>query len=215
MRTIVILLLLANVTFFLYRWLDEAAVGETGRLTEQVQPDKIKLLTPQQVAALGPAKTAALADVCVEWGPLTEVERTHALAELEPLALGRLLTQKRVDATGAYWVYFTPLVNRAEADRRAGDLRNRGIKDVSVVDAGAQRFTVSLGVFRTEEAANAHLAEVAKLGVVGARTGPRQQTVPLTLLVIRDPPATVVSRLRELAAAFPGVELKTGACEKT
>src|SRR5512144_1755736 len=87
MRTVIILLLLANLTFFAYTRLDTGTDGEAVRLAEQVQPDKIKLLTPREVAALGPTKVAALADVCVEWGPLGETERTRALAELEPLAL--------------------------------------------------------------------------------------------------------------------------------
>jgi len=55
MRTLVFLLLLANLTLFAYTRLDSAGGGEGVRLTQQVQPDKIKLLTPQEVAALGPA----------------------------------------------------------------------------------------------------------------------------------------------------------------
>ena len=43
-----------------------------------MQPDKIKLLTAQQVAALGPDKAAALADVCVEWGPFGDADRARA-----------------------------------------------------------------------------------------------------------------------------------------
>ena len=66
MRTVLLLLLLANLTFFGYTRLDTTSDGEAVRLAEQVQPDKIKLLTPQQVAALGPSKVAALADVCLE-----------------------------------------------------------------------------------------------------------------------------------------------------
>jgi hypothetical protein len=215
MRTVVILLLFANLFFFAFRLLDNASSGEAIRLEEQVQPDKIKLLTPQQVAALGPAKTAALADVCVEWGPFTDGERSHVLAELEPLALGRLLTQKRVETSNAYWVYLPPLATKADADRRANDLKNRGVKDAFAVDNGPQRFAVSLGVFRTEDAAKAHLAELVKLGVSGARAGPRQQPVTLTSLVIRDPPASVVAKLRDLAAAVPNVEFRIGACDKT
>jgi hypothetical protein len=214
-RTVVILLVLANLTFFAYRQLDKASGGEAVRLEQQVQPDKIKLLTPQQVAALGPAKTAALADVCAEWGPFGDSERSRALAELEPLALGRLLTQKRVEVTGAYWVYVPPLAGKAEAERRAGDLRNRGAKDAFVVETGPQRLAISLGVFRNEASANAYLAELAKLGVIGARTGARQQPVALTSLVVRDPPAAAVAKLHELAAGYPNVELRIGACEKT
>lgn len=66
MRTLVLLLLLANITMFAYTKLDSVGSGEGVRLSQQVQPDKVKLLTAQQVAALGPAKVAALADVCVE-----------------------------------------------------------------------------------------------------------------------------------------------------
>ena len=214
MRTIVLLLLLANLSFFAFRLLDNASGGEAIRLQEQVQPEKIKLLTPQQVAALGPAKTATLPDVCLEWGPFTDGERSGALAELESLALGRLLTQRRVESSQAYWVFVPPVATRPEADRRANEIRTRGVKDAVVVENGPQRFAVSLGVFATEDAASAHLAEMAKLGISGARAGPRNQPVTLTAFVIRDPPASVVAKLRDLAGAYPNVALKTGACEK-
>ena len=87
MRTLVLLLVLANLSFFGYTRLDTAREGEAGHLAAQVQPDKIKLLTPQQVAALGPSKVAALNDVCVEWGPFSDADRTRALSDIEPLAL--------------------------------------------------------------------------------------------------------------------------------
>ena len=139
MRTVVIFLLLANLTFFAYTRLDASSEGEAVRLVEQVQPEKIKLLTPQQVAALGPAKVAALADVCLEFGPLTESDRTRALADLDSLALGKLLTQKRVETTTSFWVYLPPATSRAEADRRLAELRARGLDDVAVIDASPQR----------------------------------------------------------------------------
>src|SRR5258705_12081320 len=139
MRTVVIFLLLANLTFFTYTRLDATSEGEAVRLVEQVQPEKIKLLTPQQVAALGPSKVAALADVCLEWGPLADADRARALADLDPLALGKLLTQKRIETTTSFWVYLAPAPSRFEADRRVADLPPRGLGDVAVVDGGAQR----------------------------------------------------------------------------
>jgi len=214
MRTVVIFLLLANLTFFAYTRLDASSEGEAVRLVEQVQPEKIKLLTPQQVAALGPAKVAALADVCLEFGPLTESDRTRALADLDSLALGKLLTQKRVETTTSFWVYLPPATSRAEADRRLAELRARGLDDVAVVDASPQRNAISLGLFQTEEAANNRLAEAQKLGVTNARVGPRQQVIANTMLVIRDPQAQVVAKLRDLMSAYPGTEAKVGNCEK-
>jgi hypothetical protein len=213
MRTIVLFLILANLTFFTYTRLDASSEGEAVRLVEQVQPEKIKLLTPQQVAALGPAKVAALADVCLEWGPLTDADRTRALADLDPLALGRLLTQRRTETTTSFWVYLPPAPSRAEAERRAADLRTRGLGDVAVLDAGP-RNAISLGLFQTEAAANTRLAEALQLGVTNAKVGLRQQVIASTVLVIRDPQAQVVAKLRDLMSAYPGTEAKVGNCDK-
>jgi hypothetical protein len=214
MRTLIVLLLLANLALFGYTQMDSAGSGEAARLAEQVQPDRIRLLTPQQVATLGPAKVAALADVCLEWGPFNDGERARALAELEPAGLGRLLTQKRVENTTAYWVFVPRLANRTAAERRLAELKAAGVRDLFVVDAGPQRLAISLGVFRTEEAAIAHVAQLGRLGIADARTGPRQQVVVQTLLVVRDPEAALVTRVKAAQPEFPGSEMTVGACEK-
>ncbi len=214
MRTVVLLLLLANLTFFGYTRLD-IREGEAARLAEQVQPEKIKLLTPQQVAALGPAKVAALADVCVEWGPHSDADRARAVTDLEPLALGKLLTLRRIETTMAFWVFLPPAPNRADAERRAAEAKTRGISNASIVDSGPQRYAVSLGAFPTEEAAKARFDEIVALGVASAKLGPRQQVNVQTMLVIRDPQATVIAKLRDLVPAYPGTEAKIGSCERT
>jgi len=215
MRTVFVLLLLANLTLFGYTWLDGGAGGEAVRLNEQVQPDKIKLLTPQEVAALGPAKVAALADVCIEWGPFGETERPRALSDLEPLAVGKLTTQKRVDASGLWSATLAPFANRPAAERRVSELRAQGVRDVSIVDAGGGRFTVAIGLFRNEDAARVHAAELTRQGVIGTATATaRPQPVSLTLIVVRDPPANVVARLRELQPSYPAAELKVTGCDR-
>ena len=214
MRTVVILLILANLTLFGYTFLDGASGGESFRLTQQVQPDKIKLLTPQQVAALGPAKAASLADVCLEWGPFSDGDRARALADLDPLGLGKLVTQKRVETPMAYWTFIPPLANKAAAGKRLDDLKGAGLTDAFVVDGGAQRFAISLGAWRTEEAANTQQAALAKRGIGGVKVGPRQQTVVQTTLVVRDPQTGAAARIRELSSAYPGSDLKIGSCDK-
>jgi hypothetical protein len=214
MRTLVIFLLLANLALAGYLWLDGASGGEGVRLKEQVQPEKIKLLSPQEVAALGPAKAAALANVCLEWGPFGENDRARALADIDSLALGRLLSQRRIENPTTYWVFLPPLASKAAADKRALELKAAGQKDVFVVDGGPQRFAISLGAFRSENAANAQLAELTKQGVGGAKAGPRQQVVLQSLIVIRDPQQGVIAKLRDLAPAYPGAETKIGDCEK-
>jgi len=214
MRIVLALLLFANLTLYAYTKLD-SGTGEGILLQDQVQPDKIKLLTPQQVAALGPTKVAALADVCVEWGPFSDGERAKALAELEPLALGRLLSQKRVELDGGFWVNMGPFPSRSAADNRIGELRRQGVKDMAIADAGKGQYAVSFGTFRTEQAAVAHAEELARVGVRLARVQPRQQAITQTLLVVRDPQQPVVVRLKDLQAQYPGTEIKVTACERT
>ena len=214
MRTLVFLLLLANLSLFGYIKLDSLGTGEGVRLAQQVQPDKIKLLTPQEVAALGPAKAASLADVCVEWGPLSDTDRNRALASLEPLDLSRLMTQKKVEVIASYWVFLPPAANRAAAEQRLAELRASGIKDVSLMDSGPQRNAISLGVFRGEEAARNRLASLQAQGLTNARLEPRTQSVQQTMLVVRDPTAQAMARLKELQSAFPGSDTKIGSCDK-
>jgi hypothetical protein len=214
MRIVLILLLLANLTLYGYTKLDSGG-GEGVLLLDQVQPDKIKLMTPQQVAALGPSKVAALAEVCVEWGPFSDSERARALADLEPLALGRLLSQKRVEFDSGYWVNTGPFATRAAAETRLGELRRQGVKEITVADAGKGQFAVSFGMFRTEPAALAYVDELARQGVKLAKVQPRQQTIAQTLVVVRDPQQPVVARIRELQTQYPGSEFKITACERT
>ena len=212
MRTAVLLLIVANVLLFGYARLDRAAHSEAGRLGEQVQPERIRVLTSQQVAALGPAKVAALPDVCVEWGPFTEADRVRAQADLEPLALGRLVSQRLVPADATWWVNTGPMTSRTAAERRAAELRAQSIDDMSVVDIGRGQFTISLGVFRTEAAAVARSEALQARGVTPTRVEPRAPGSMLAMLVVRDPPQPAVARMKELQTQYAGSDLRVGPC---
>ncbi|MDQ6620537.1 MAG: SPOR domain-containing protein [Pseudomonadota bacterium] len=215
MRTLVLFLLLANLSLFGYVELDRRSAGEGVRLQQQLQPEKLRLLTPQQVAALGPEKKDSLADVCAEWGPFDETERARALADLEPLGLGRLVSSRRADPVTSYWTYIAPLTSRRSAERRVDDLRDMGISDVSIVEYGERRLAISLGVFRSEEAAADLAADLVKRGVANVRSGPRPKGPPMTAVVIRDPPANAIARLKDLQPGYPKAEVRIGNCDRS
>ncbi len=216
MRTLVFLLLLANLSLFGYVRLDSLGTGEAVRLSQQVQPDKIKLLTPQQVAALGPAKVASLADVCVEWGPLSDTDRNRALASLEPLDLSRLLSQKKVEVIANYWVYLPPAPSRAVADQRLAELKASGVKDISVDrkrTAAHRHFAGGLPQRgrarrppRCAAGAGPDQCQARAAHAVGAADG-------RWWCAIR--PRQAMARLKELQSEFPGSDIKIGACDKT
>ena len=69
-------------------------------------------------------------------------------------------------------------------------------------------------MFHSEVAATAHAEELARIGINLAKVERRTQPVTQTLVVVRDPQQSVMMRLRELLAQYPGSELKTAACER-
>lgn len=216
MRILVLLLLFANLTLFGYVQLGRWSTTEDARAKQQVNPDKIKLLTPQQVAALAPTKAAVVSNQCLDWGPFTDNEKVRAEALLEPFALGKLLTSQKLESKSAYWVYVPPLANKTSAYKRAAELKASGINDLYVItEPGPQRNAISLGIFKAEEAAQAYLARLREKGVKNARAGPRSQTLTQTLFIIRDPQPALVEKLQAAKAEFSGSELNHHACDRS
>ena len=217
MRALVLLLVVANVLLFAYARLERAAQSEGARLEMQVEPERIRPMTPQEVAALAPTKVAATGSTapatCVEWGPFADPERARAEADLQPLALGRLVSLRPVVSDAStYWVNVGGIATRSAAERRAAELRAQSVVDLSVVDYPRGQFTVSLGVFRSESAANARAETLAARGVVGAQVEPRGQPNGQSMIVVRDAREPVVARLRELQAQYAGTDVRIAAC---
>ncbi len=215
MRTLALLLLLANLTFLAFSQLDRWSSRENNRIAQQVHPDKVKLLSMKEVAALSPGKAAQVASVCLEWGPFAESERARAQQFLEPFQLGKQLAAQKVEVNTAFWVFIPPLPNKPAIDKKIAELRDLGVRDFFLVqDNGAQKNAISLGVFKTEEAANNHLTRLQNQGVRSAKAAARQQAMSQTLLVVYDPPAALTQRIQELKYDFPSAELKSGSCTK-
>ena len=174
MRTLVLLLVLANLSFFAYTRLDAARDGEANRLAEQVQPDKIKLLTPQQVAALGPGEGRGARRRLPRMGAAVRGRsRARARRSSSRFQLGKLLTQRRIETNNAFWVYLPPVAEprrrRAARRRREGEgPRRRGRRR----DAARSASPCRSGPFATEDAAKTRLAQVIAQGVANAQSGP-------------------------------------------
>jgi hypothetical protein len=215
LRLLLIILAAANLIFFAWSELDRMGETESSRLQRQLAPEKIRVLTPQQVTALGPAKVAQLANVCLEWGNFTDSERAAVLAALEPLQLGRQMTQRRLESTSAFWVYLPPFPSKPAAEKRIGELRALGLKDFFVLNDGAFRNAVSLGVFKTEDAANKFVDSLRNQGVTNARSGARAQTIQQTVFVVRDPQPAQTQQIQALKAEFAGSDVQIGPCDKS
>ena len=217
MRTAFLVLVLANVAFFAWaRYLSPAdSAADSAPLARQIEPEKLRILGAAEPAPAQPnAKPAAtlpmpaVALACMEWGSFTLADAPRAQKMLDPLALGPRLGQRRTEETAGWWVYIPPQGTRQNALKKAAELKALGVEEYFVVaDEGPFRWGVSLGVFRTEEAALARLASLRRLGVKTAEIGARETIVPKVWLQVQGVDPLLEGRLREVAKQIEGSEL--------
>lgn len=210
MRIFFLLVVLANAATYAYIRYAESRAGADAQIALlQISPDKVKLVKAGAVPAAANREKPPLSVVCVEWGAFSIDDAARAAAALAKLDLGDRLSRR--EAGQSYWVYIPPMKTRAEADKKAGEVRGLGITDFYVVqDAGPMQYAISLGVFKTEEAANNRLAQLRPKGIRSAIVAPYGAST--TTFVIREPGDATTLKLAELKAEFPEAALKAVAC---
>jgi SPOR domain len=235
-RTLFLLLLFANVAFFAWsRYVSPPdAAADPMPLTRQIEPEKMKVVTPNEIPAPAPAPAAApaprtptanaapaaatpaatpastpVAVKCMEWGSFTIADAPRAEKALEPLALGPRLAHRRTEETAGWWVFIPPQGSRAAAIRKAAELKALSIDEYFIVqEAGPYRWAVSLGVFRNEDAAQARLTTLRNQGVRSAQAAPRETVVPKVWLQVKNVDAPLQARLKDTARTIEGSELR-------
>jgi hypothetical protein len=170
------------------------------------QPPQPPEPAPTPAKPAPPPEPAPLA--CVEWGSFSQQDAPRAEQRLEPLALGTRLAQFRGEETAAWWVFIPPQSNRAAAQKKAAELKKLGVEDYFVVqEEGKLRWALSLGVFRTEEAARARFEALRARGVRSAQVGRRETRVARVWFQVRSVDAALNARLQEIARDFEGATL--------
>jgi len=213
-RTLFLVLLLANVVFFAWsRYVSPPeASADPAPLSRQIDPDKLKVVAPAELPAPVSVRPVAgtVTAKCVEWGSFTLTDAPRAEKALEPLALGPRVGQRRTEEQAGWWVFIPPQNNgRSGAVRKATELKSLGINDYFIVqEDGPHRWAVSLGVFRTEEGARARLSSLRTQGVRSAQVGARETTVPKVWLQVKGVDAPLEARLRDVAREIEGTELR-------
>jgi hypothetical protein len=213
MRALFLLLLAANLAYFAWwRYGAPADPADSAPLARQIEPEKLKVIAAQDLpppAAPRKAAPGAASALCLEWGGFTLADAPRAEQALEPLALGARLAQRRTDELARWWVFIPSMGTRQNALRKAQELKNLGIDEYFIVqDEGEYRWALSLGVFRNEEAAQAHLATLRARGVRSAGVGPRETVVPKVWLQVKSVDAPLQARLKEIARQVEGSELR-------
>lgn len=221
MRAVFLVLVLANLAFF--AWANFFSEGDTQSdprpSARQIAPDKLRVLPPVPPARQAPAGAlkpvadvtaqALPAKACLEVGAFSITDAPRAAETLAALSLGARLSQRRADESATWWVFIPPRATRQDAQKKAAELKALGIEDYFVVqDEGPVRNAVSLGIFKTEAAANARLEALRAKGVKTAQAGARETPARKIYFQVKTPDAALTGKLRELAQPFPGTEVR-------
>jgi hypothetical protein len=106
-------------------------------------------------------------------------------------------------------VHIAPLATRQAAVQRIAELKRQGIEDSSLVnDDPSWRNAISLGVFRSAEAANNRAEDLRKRGVSGVQVAPREGAGGRVYVQLWDAPGAVRLRFADLKDGFPGSDVR-------
>ena len=179
------------------------AAATTADLTKTPAPNPASD-TPAAPVAAAPVK----ASQCLQWINIKPEDLPRARTALAALQLGDKLTEGKNEDVLRYWVYIPAPETKKQVDSILATLKKQGVNDVSVLIDN----TISLGVFSTEEASTRHLEQMEIKGVRSARSGVRTTQLRDVMFSVRDPVATVTSKVNELQKDYVGSSVKQVAC---
>ena len=183
---------------------------------QQMNADQIRIVPPRPVPASAAVAAVTKPAICLEWGSFGAAELPKAQAALDVLALGERVRRTEVSVPTSYWVYIAPLKSKPDMEKKAKELKERGVAEYSpMLEAGRWRYAISLGVFRNEDSAKKYLALLRDKGVRSALLGEREQRVAQTAFLVRDPTEAQSAQLVVLKTEFSGSDLRATDCPPT
>ena len=214
MKWLIFLLLAANLLFAGFIYVRDRLPNPDAQLVgQQINADQIRIVPPRPPAAPLAVAPAPGPGVCLQWGSFAAAELPKAQGAIDGLALGERVRKTDVAVSTSYWIFIPPLKSKLEMEKKANELKARGITEYSlIVEAGRWRNAISLGFFRTEDAASKQLALLRTKGVRSAQIGGREQRTTQTAFLIRDPTEAQTAQLASLNKRFPANDMRAVDC---
>ncbi len=189
---------------------------EPERLKMQHHADQLKPLSATE--ALTPSETAPDKKpeviACLEVGNFVQADIAKIEEKLKALALGERQSRINVVDVATHMVFIPSQGSKEGADKKASELRRLGISDFYIVqDQSNLRWGISLGVFKTEEAAKLHLNNLNNKGVRSARIGPRTVSTNKFAFQLRALTVEEKAKYDAIKADFPAQENRN--CQTT
>ena len=194
---------------------------EPARLVNQLNANQLTIVSAERAghapaAAAGDAASAPVDGkaapqplACVEIGSFVIADARRFEARLAALNLGDRQSRRNLPGTeiSSYIVNIPPMGSKEAADKKAAELRGLGVTNFFVMpDNSPMRWAISLGVFKSETAAQNQLAALVKQGVRTARVTPRMSGSKLLAFQFRDVDAGLQANLENIRADFPNTQ---------
>lgn len=207
MKVVALVLLLANLLFLAFAggYFGRPANPDAARLTQQLEPGRVRIVGYGDKPPALPAEKRSEPEevLCLRWEHLPGAEADQLASTLaEKFAGVRVERRAEPAEPSGWWVQVPPLATRAEAERKAAELKLLGAGDLFIMqEAGANYLAISLGVFSSERRAQERLAELKGKGVRSARVLPRSGKESLFALEARGP-ADKKAEVQDFAATL-------------
>jgi hypothetical protein len=213
LKALAILLLVANaVAFawwngFLTQWLGDGREPE--RMQTQVAASKAKLVSLAKLTP--PVPTAALV-LCIDYPSAAESKAQELESAIRAVVTAKAaalkLDKEQTTEGGNFLVFLAPSQSLREAQRKLFELKRVGIEDVALIGEGDLKWAISLGVFGTEEAGRNRTVQLSRVGIPGAKVGPRSAVVNRVAMKARVSDAELKTALFALAQSTLGADAK-------
>lgn len=168
----------------------------------------------QKNESKAPAAPETKADIiaCTEIGNFNAIEARKFETQLAALNLPVKAQAHNVQEAASHMVYIPSQDGKDGAERRSAELRRLGIQDFYVIPESqsnpALRWAISLGVFKTEEAAKAYIGQLIPKGVRSARIMARNVTSNKQAYQWRNLDTAGKAALDTLKAKFPAQDMR-------
>lgn len=172
----------------------------------EVAPEAVE---PPKAVVEAPVKDGKgeKAPVCLTWRQLSGADADRLSVLLAKRFKEFKLSRKTLASEGnGWWVFVPPLPSKADADKKAGELRELGVTDFFVILEGSNRFAISLGVFSTEKGSQDRLAELKSKGVRSASAAARPGKDSMVTLQAQGLSGEKAALLAAVAEVLPKVE---------
>ena len=209
MRLLVLIVLLANVAFYVWvQYVPESSSAEAQLMAQQINPEAIRLLSASQLAVARKPEPPKLVS-CVEWSGFSQDDAARAQQAVLMLSPGAKVSERKLEEITGWWVFMPPQANRQGAAQKVEELKRLGVDEYFIVQEDPKfRFAISLGIFRSEEGAQKKLEQLQGRGVRTARVAPRTTPVNRLSLQLRELQEAAQPGVIELLKDFPGTTIK-------